>query len=99
MNKHTLTVTKREVMGKNVKKLRRDGIMPANIYGRDIKSEAVQVAFKDFQKTFKETGETGLLYLKLDSKEHPVLIHNVQLDYITQLPVHADFYQVNLKEK
>lgn len=99
MNKHSLTVTKREVLGKNVKKLRREGILPANIYGRDIKSEAVQVALKDFQVTFKETGETGLLYLKFEGKERPVLIHNVQLDYITQLPVHADFYQVNLKEK
>jgi large subunit ribosomal protein L25 len=99
MNKHTLTVTRREVLGKNSKKLRRVGILPANIYGRDIASEAVQVALKDFQGTFKATGETGLLYLKLDGKERPVLIHNVQLDYITQLPVHADFYQVNLKEK
>lgn len=99
MQKNTITVTKRDVLGKKVKKLRREGILPANIYGRDVASAAVQVPYKDFQKIYKETGETGLLYLTLEGKQRPVLIHNVQLDYITQKPLHADFYQVNLKEK
>ena len=99
MNKHTLKVTKREIAGKKVRKLRREGILPCNIYGRDIASEAVQVPFVEFEKVYKETGETGLLYLDLGGKQRPVLIHNVQLDYVSQKPIHADFYQVNLKEK
>jgi len=99
MNKHSLTVSKRDVLGKKVKKLRKDGILPANIYGKDIKSISVQVPFKDFIKVFKDAGETGLVELTLSGEKRPVLIHNVQLDYMTQEPVHADFYQVNLKEK
>lgn len=99
MKKHLLTVTKRDVFGKKVKKLRKEGTLPGNIYGKDVTSTAVQLPLQEFEKTYKETGETGLVYLSFEGKERPVLIHNVQLDYITQGPIHADFYQVNLKEK
>lgn len=99
MKKHSLKVEKREVFGKKLKKLRKTGVLPANIYGKDVKSTAVQLALKDFEAIYKETGETGLIELTVGSETRPVLIHNVQLDYITQEPIHADFFQVNLKEK
>lgn len=99
MKRHSLQVAKRTVTGRKVKKIRREGLLPANIYGKDIASVAVQVPLKEFQHVFKLTGETGLIDLALESEIRPVLIHNVQLDYITQEPIHADFYQVNLKEK
>lgn len=99
MKRLKLTVEKRKVFGKKVKKLRKEGIFPANIYGKDVKSLAVQLPYKEFENVFKEARETGLVDLQIDSQVRPVLIHNVQLDYLTQTPVHADFYQVNLKEK
>ncbi|QQG40712.1 MAG: 50S ribosomal protein L25 [Candidatus Levyibacteriota bacterium] len=95
----TLKVEKRTVLGENVKKLRKTGIFPANIYGKDIKSLAVQVPYKDFEAVYKDTGETGLVDLQVDGQIRPVLIHNVQKDHLTKTPLHADFYQVNLKEK
>lgn len=94
-----LTVQPRKVLGKKVKKLRKEGLLPANIYGKGVKSEAVQLPEKDFLETFKEVGETGLVELQVDGKVRPVLIHNVQYDSMTNSPLHADFYQVNLKEK
>lgn len=99
MKRHSLKVEKRIVTGKKVKKLRKEGVLPANIYGKDVKSLAVQVSYKDFEPVYKEAGETGLVDLQVDGATRPVLIHNVQLDYLTYTPVHADFYQVNLKEK
>jgi len=98
MKRVALEVVARKVLGKEVKKLRREGILPANIYGKDVKSESVQVPLKDFEKVFKEAGETGLVDLKHNSKVTPVLIHNVQTDYLGK-SLHADFYVVNLKEK
>ncbi|MBI2031587.1 MAG: 50S ribosomal protein L25 [Candidatus Levybacteria bacterium] len=98
MKREKLKVEKRKILGKKVKKLRREGVLPANVYGKDIKSVSVQVAQKEFDKVFKEAGETGLVDLELDSKLLPVLIHNVQSDYLGN-PLHADFFQVNLKEK
>ena len=98
MKREKLSVEKRKVLGKKVKKLRREGILPANIYGKDIKSLAVQLAQKDFDKVFKEAGETGLVDVMVNSQTIPVLIHNVQTDYLGNY-LHADFYKVNLKEK
>lgn len=99
MKTHTLKVEKRTVLGKKLKKLRREGILPANIYGKGIKSLAVQVPLKEFTAVYKEAGETGLVELSLGSEKRPALIHNLQLEFITKIPLHADFYQVNLKEK
>jgi len=98
MKREKLRVEKRKILGKKVKKLRREGTLPANIYGRDIKSIAVQLPQKDFDKVFKEAGETGLVDVMVDSQTIPVLIHNVQTDYLGNY-LHADFYKVNLKEK
>ena len=99
MKRLKLTVEKRKILGKQVKKLRREGILPANIYGKDIKSLAVQVPQKEFETVFKEVGETGLLDVQVDGELKPSLIHNVQYDYLNHLALHADFFQVNLKEK
>ncbi|OGH21393.1 MAG: hypothetical protein A2958_01195 [Candidatus Levybacteria bacterium RIFCSPLOWO2_01_FULL_38_13] len=98
MKRENLKVEKRKVLGKKVKKLRKEGILPANIYGRGFKSLSVQVPVKEFGKVFGEAGETGLVDLQVDSQTIPVLIHNVQTDYLGN-PLHTDFYKVNLKEK
>jgi len=99
MEKHILKAVKRTLVGRKVSSLRKQGITPANIYGKNIKSAAVQVNVKDFIQVFKQAGETGLVELQLEDKKLPVLIHNIQVDPITEEPLHVDFYQVNLKEK
>ncbi|MDP3998351.1 MAG: 50S ribosomal protein L25 [bacterium] len=101
MKKHELTVEKRKVTGRKVKNLRKQGIMPANIYGKKVASLAVQLPFKDFRTIFNEIGETGLLDLTVvgEEKTRPVLIHNVHLDPLSSQPLHTDFFQVDLKKK
>lgn len=99
MAKRVLKAENREVLGRKVKRLRREGVLPANIYGKKAKSLAVQVKLDEFQKVFSEAGETGLVELKLGDKVHSVLIHNVQLDPVTDKPLHIDFLEVDLKEK
>lgn len=94
-----LPAEKRTVLGKQVKKLRREGYLPANIYGKDLSSVAIQVKYDAFNEVFKEVGETGLVDVTLDGERRPVLFKNVQMNYQTHLPLHVDFYQVNLKEK
>ena len=99
--KTKLTVEKRKITGRKVKFLRRDGLLPANIYGKKVKSLAVQLGAKDFLPVLKEAGETGVVELKVvgEEKTRPVLIHNVQLHPVDGEPLHIDFYQVDLKEK
>lgn len=94
-----LKVEKRTVLGKQVKKLRRDGILPGSVYGRDMKSASVQVPAKEFNTVFDIVHETGLVDLQLNGETIPVLIHNVQIHPKSRDVLHADFFKVNLKEK
>lgn len=98
MKRLQLKVEERKVLGKKVKKLRREGLLPANIYGKDIKSQAVQVLLKDFEKVFKVAGETQVVDLTVDSTNYPILIKNIQLEPRTGGFLHTDFYKVDLKE-
>lgn len=96
-----LAVEKRKTLGRKVKSLRQEGILPANIYGKKVKSLAVQADLKVFLSAFKETGETRVVELMVEGekKSRPVLIHNVQFDPVSNQPLHADFYQIDLKTK
>lgn len=100
MEKYQLKAKKRTLLGRKVKQLRKQGLVPGNIYGNKIKSQAVEIPLSDFKQVFKKAGETRIVDLMLSDKDiHPILIHNVQIDPLTGNPLHADFYQVNLKEK
>ena len=98
-DKLLLTVTPRTVFGKKLKKLRKEGVVPANIYGPDFKSQSVSVEFKDFVKLYKVAKQTGVVYLKLNKDELPVLIKNVQRHPVSELILHADFRKIDLKQK
>lgn len=99
MDTQILKAKSRTFSGRKVKRLRKEGMLPANIYGRKVDSKSVEVELSEFLKVFKKAGETSLVELEVDGKKIPTLIHNVQLDPITDIPLHADFLQVNLKEK
>lgn len=99
MNQIPLTAQKRTVLGRKVKSLRREGVIPAHVFGHKVPTIHVQVKKADFSKVYDEAGETGIVELALDSQKHPTLIRNVQTHPITDEPLHIDFYQVNLAEK
>ena len=94
-----LSAKPRKVLGRKVKKLRREGVLPANLYGKKIKSQALELPAAEFLKVFKEAGETSLVDLKIGQKTQPVLIHNLQVHPVTDEPLHVDFHQVSLTEK
>lgn len=98
MKRFKLSAEPREITGKQVKKLRREGILPANVYGKDIKSQSLQLPMIEFNKVFDEAGETGVIDLSYGNETIPVLIHNIHKDFRNQV-IHADFFKVNLKEK
>ncbi len=99
MQKHTLSVTKREIFGKKVKNLRKEGTLPGNIYGHDFASVAVQMPTKVFSDVFEKAGHSGVVELTIDGKAIPTLVHEVTYDHINHDLLHVDFYKVNLKEK
>lgn len=99
MKREELKAEERKVTGKQVRKLRREGILPANIYGKNFDSLSIQLPIKEFEVVYSKAHETGLVDLHVGKDVHPVLIQNVQKDPISKSPVHVDFYKVNLKEK
>src|SRR5258706_14100522 len=99
MKRHSLAVTKREVFGRKVKKLRKEGTLTGNVYGKELKSIAVQMPTKSFLSVFEEAGHSGVVDLKLGEETIPTLVHEVTYDHIERFPLHVDFYKVNLKEK
>lgn len=101
MQKYILKADKRTITGSKVKQLRRDGIIPANLFGKTIDSQTVQVNSVEFNRVYKEAGETSLIWVKVDGeeKERPTLVTGIHFNPVTGDKVHIDFHQVNLKEK
>lgn len=96
-----LTVKPREITGKKVKKLRRENIIPANIFGKGIKSQNIQVAEKEFLTAYKQAGETSIIELNVEGSKSssPVLVSNLHTHPVSGGVLHIDFHQVDLKEK
>lgn len=101
MQKLILKADKRTILGSKVKQLRRQGIIPANLFGKTIDSQAIQVNAVDFNRAFKEAGETSLIWVKVEGedKERPTLVSGIAANPISGDTLHIDFHQVNLKEK
>lgn len=94
-----LNVTDRTLLGKKVKKLRREGQIPANIFGTDFKSQSVSVKYSDFAQVYKIVHETGIVYLQLDKSEIPTLVKNIQRHPLDSSVLHIDFRKIDLSKK
>ncbi|MFA6602667.1 MAG: 50S ribosomal protein L25 [Candidatus Shapirobacteria bacterium] len=94
-----LEVTKREITGRKVKHLRKDGITPAGIYGNGYDSISISVNTRQLDKIYDEVGESGLVDLMLEGTKIPVLFRNAQYHPVGGNLIHVDCFKVNLKEK
>jgi large subunit ribosomal protein L25 len=95
-----LTVRPRELLGKKVSRLRREGLIPANVYGRGLESVAIQVAQEDLTHLLRSAGRNDIIYLRLDGEEpRPTFVRLVQRNPVTDAILHVDFYQISLKDK
>lgn len=99
MTKITLRAEPRNIIGRKVKSLRREGFVPAVIYGHGFESLPVQVPVKDFEKVYAEAGESSVVYLNLEDESYPTIIQDVARDPVSDKFLHADFYKVRLDEK
>src|SRR5206468_11696259 len=95
-----LKVAPREVIGKKVKVLRLGGLTPANIYGHNVESQAIQVATEELKQVLKTAGRNEIVYLRLDGDEpRPTLGRVIQQHPATDAILHVDFLQISLREK
>lgn len=100
MEHASLAATSRNVIGKQVRALRREGLIPANVYGHKVENLTISLNGREFNKLFQHTGTTTLIDLKIDGKKAtPVLVHEVQRTSPRREIQHVDLFAVNLKEK
>ena len=97
----TLRVRPRTVVGKKVKRLRRAGVTPANVYGHNVPSLAIEADAHDLQLLLRRAGHTGLVQLTVEGEAspRPALVR----DYVRRATnddlLHVDFFQVSMREK
>ena len=101
MDRIELKVASREILGKRVKHLRRQGITPVHVFGHGIESLALQCDTKELERVLSRAGQTRLIDLKLAKERKPrtVVVREFDRDWRRGQLVHVDFYQVRMEEK
>jgi large subunit ribosomal protein L25 len=95
-----LAAKHREITGKKVSHLRRDGLLPAVVFGHGLESTSVSLDAHEFELLRRKTSANTLVDLSIDGKKaQPALVHGVQLHRVTQRPLHADLFLVRMTEE
>ena len=98
MEKYILNAEKREVLGKKVKGLRREGKLPAVIYGQEIEPISITLETKEVHKVLKVVGANTLISIKIGKEEFLTLVREIQREVIIRDLLHMDFQAVSLEE-
>lgn len=96
--KIVLEATKRSIIGKQVRALRRAGKMPAVMYGKHIEPVPLAMDEKEANQTLSRLGSSNLISLMVDGKEHVVLLRDKQRNFIRGGLIHVDFLAVSMTE-
>ena len=99
MERVVLKATKRDVTGKQVKALRREGQLPAVIYGRHVEPIKIMMEAHTAALALAKLTSSSLVMIDVDGTEYPALVREKQRNYIKNTLLHVDFLAVNLKEK
>lgn len=101
MEQIELQTATRKILGKKVKFLRRQGVIPVHLFGHGVESLSLQSEAAQLQRVLAEAGKTKIVSLKLDKDKKPrnVMIRETQRDTLTGELLHVDFYQVRMTEK
>lgn len=96
MEETRLEANKRTVIGKQVNTLRREGLIPAIVYGGGGEPIPVELDAKEATKILNETSTSTLITLKVGKEDHRVLLRDIQYDVIRRIPIHVDFLRVEM---
>lgn len=100
MSRPQLSAKPRDAHGRAVRQLRRDGLLPAVIYGNQRESESIQLDAREFEQLRRHVGRNALIDVKLDGgKAQPVMLHAIQEHPVTRRPLHVDLLAVNMTEE
>jgi large subunit ribosomal protein L25 len=99
MEKVVLKATHRNVTGKQVKSLRRQGRLPGVLYGHGFEPVAISLNAHETSLVLPGLSSSSIVTVDLDGEQHAVLVRERQKDYIRNAYIHVDFQVVSLTEK
>lgn len=94
-----LKATHRNVIGKQVRALRREGKLPGVIYGHHIASMAILLDLRDTSRSLAGLAPSALVTVDVDGDKHMTLVREKQRDPISGTLTHVDFLAVSSEEK
>jgi len=90
---------KKRDAGAKLKSLRGAGEIPAVFYGAGEESTSVSISKNEFKKVWRQAGESSAVKVSTGDKDVDVLIHEVQVDPVSDDPIHVDFLVIDMKKK
>lgn len=98
MNREELKVSHRDILGKKVRFLRREGLTPVNLYGPNIESTPLQAETPLLKRLIARAGRNALITLKVDGAKKPrvVMLRDIQRDPLNDELLHVGFFQVEM---
>jgi large subunit ribosomal protein L25 len=98
MDEVIIKANHRQVVGKKVKVLRRDGILPAVVYGQKIESIPISLDMREVSRILERISPSALVVVDVDGEQHYTLVRDKQRNPIRGSILHVDFQAVSLDE-
>ena len=99
MERVVIKATKRDVTGKKVSQLRREGKMPGVVYGLHIEPIAIVMDAREVTRAMVGLTPSSIVTIDIDGEDHAALIRERQRDYLRNKFIHIDFQAVSRTEK
>lgn len=100
MDTYLLNAKTRQEKGKAVKRIRREGLVPAVVYGQNSDPMLISIDVLEFERVYNQAGESAIIELKVDETNAVnVLIKDVDRQPVNEGPLHIDFIKLNMKEE
>lgn len=99
MEEIILKANRRTVLGKQVKAIRREGKLPAVIYGHHISPISIVMDLRDTSRSLQGLAPSALVTVDVDGEQHRTLVREKQRNKITGTLLHVDFLAVSMTER
>lgn len=95
-----LQAKERKVFNRSsIKSLRKEGNIPAVMYGSDTENKSIYLSEADLLRTIKDVGKNGVISLDIDGNKQNVILTQYQTDPLKNIVVHADFLAVDMRKE
>ncbi len=99
MEQVVVNAAPRTVIGKQVKQLRRQGLVPGILYGYGIEPMPLQFEAKELERVVRQAGSSTLVQVVVEGKPYTAVVRDVQRDAIKRYIKHVDFQALSMTEK